>query len=385
MAMKRKQPAKPANRASKSPSPLRFAVVGLGHIAQAAVLPAFRHARGYAQLSALVSGDQAKLRKLGRRYGVKQLCSYDDARDLFTGGEIDAVYIALPNAHHAAWTIRAADAGLHVLCEKPMALSVSDCERMIDACERNHVSLMTAYRLHFERCNLEVADLVRKKRIGDARYFDSQFSMQVKADNIRVDRELGGGPEWDIGIYCLNAARYVFAAEPTQIFATATNSGDKRFREVPETLHVLMKFPQNRVANFICSFGAADRSRYEIVGTKGSVVVDPAYEYAEGLGYELTIGEKKRRKKFSKSDQFAPELIHFAKCIRAGRKPEPSGKEGLIDVAIIQAIHRSLASGGWEPLGVSQVKSRRPSLDQEIRRPAVPREPAMVNAESAHS
>lgn len=384
MAMKAKTPRKPGARASRS-APLRFAVVGLGHIAQAAVLPAFRHARGYAQLTALVSGDKAKLRTLGKRYGVKHQCSYDDARDLFTSGEIDAVYIALPNAHHVAWTIRAAEAGLHVLCEKPLALSVSDCERMIDACDRNRVELMTAYRLHFERCNLEVADIVRKKRIGESRFFDSQFSMQVKADNIRVDRELGGGPEWDIGIYCLNAARYVFAAEPTHIFATATNSGDKRFREVPETVHVLMKFPQNRVANFICSFGAADKSRYEVVGTKGSVVCEPAYDYSEGLGYELTIGEKKKRKKFSKSDQFAPELIHFAKCVRAGRKTEPSGKEGLIDVAIIQAIHRSIASGTWEPVDLAQKKSRRPSLDQEIRRPAVPREPPMVHAESGHS
>lgn len=369
---------------ARSSRPVRFAVVGLGHIAQAAVLPAFRHARGFAELTALVSGTPAKLRQLGKRYRVKHLASYSESRDLFTSGEVDAVYIALPNSQHAAWTIRAADAGLHVLCEKPLAVSVHDCERMIEACERNHVQLMTAYRLHFERCNLEVADIVRKKRIGEARYFDSQFSMQVKADNIRVDRELGGGPEYDIGIYCLNAARYVFAAEPTQIFATASNSGDKRFREVPETVHVLMKFPQDRLANFICSFGAADRSRYEIVGTKGSVVVDPAYEYAEGLSYELTIGEKKKRKKFAKSDQFAPELIHFAKCLRTNRRPEPSGKEGLIDVAIIEAIHRSIMSGRWESVSVPQIKMHRPTLEQEIRRPAVPREPPLVQAESGH-
>ena len=370
---------------SRSKQPLRFAVVGLGHIAQAAVLPAFRHARGFAELTALVSGSPAKLKQLGKRYGVKHLYSYRDSRDLFTSGLVDAVYIALPNSQHAAWTIRAADAGLHVLCEKPLAVSVHDCERMIDACERNNVHLMTAYRLHFERCNLEVADLVRKKRIGDARYFDSQFSMQVKDGNIRVQRELGGGPEYDIGIYCMNAARYVFAAEPTQIFATATNSGDKRFREVPETVHVLMKFPGNRIANFICSFGAADRSRYEVVGTKGSVVCEPAYEYAEGLAYEVTIGEKKRRKKFAKSDQFAPELIHFAKCVRTGRRPEPSGKEGLIDIAILEAIHRSIQSGRWESVAVPQIKVHRPSLDQEIRRPAVPREPPMIQAESGHS
>lgn len=376
---------KSAKNRTRKTRPLRFAVVGLGHIAQAAVLPAFRHARGFAELTALVSGSAAKLKQLGKRYGVKHLYSYRDSRDLFTSGLVDAVYIALPNSQHAAWTIRAAEAGLHVLCEKPLAVSVHDCERMIDACERNNVHLMTAYRLHFERCNLEVADIVRKKRIGEARWFDSQFSMQVKDGNIRIERELGGGPEYDIGIYCMNAARYVFAAEPTQIFATATNSGDKRFREVPETVHVLMKFPKNRVANFVCSFGAADRGRYQVVGTRGSVVCEPAYEYAEGLAYELTVDGKTKRKQFSKSDQFAPELIHFAKCVRTGRRPEPSGKEGLIDVAILEAIHRSLQSGRWESVAVPQTKLHRPTLDQEIRRPAVPREPRMVQAESAHS
>jgi len=362
---------------------VRFAVVGLGHIAQAAVLPAFKHARPHVELTALVSDTPAKLKALGRRYGVRQLYSYDDARDLFSSGAIDAVYIALPNTQHAAWTIRAADAGLHVLCEKPLATSVHDCERMIEVCERNGVHLMTAYRLHFERCNLEVADIVRKKRIGEARYFDAQFSMQVKAGNIRLKRELGGGPEWDIGIYCQNAARYVFADEPTQVWATATNSGDARFAEVPETVHVIMKFPGERIANFVCSFGAADRSRYEIVGTKGSVVCDPAFEYAEGLSYELQVGEKKKRKKFAKSDQFAPELVHFAKSVRSGKAPEPSGVEGLIDVAIIEAIHSSLATGGWAAVAAPQ-KRRRPSLRQEIRRPAVPREPKLIQAESGH-
>jgi predicted dehydrogenase len=365
--------------------PLRFAVIGLGHITQAAVLPAFRHARPHVELTAFVSGNRTKLRKLGKRYGVKRLHSYDETPELFASGDIDAVYIALPNTLHATWAVRAASAGLHVLCEKPLATTPRDCRRMIDACDRAGVQLMTAYRLHFERANLEVADIVRSRRIGDARYFDSQFSMQVKAGNIRVKRELGGGPVWDIGIYCINAARYAFAAEPTQVWATATNSGDPRFNEVAETVHVIMKFPDNRAANFICSFGAADRSRYEIVGTKGSVVMDPAYEYAEGLGYELTVGEKKRRKKFAKSDQFAPELVHFAKCVRTNRRPEPTGKEGLIDVMIIEAIHRSISSGRWVSMENSPSKRRRPTLRQEMRRPAVPREPALVHAESAHS
>jgi predicted dehydrogenase len=366
------------------PAPLRFAVVGLGHIAQAAVLPAFKHARPHVELTALVSDTPAKLKQLGRRYGVKHLSSYDDARDLFSSGDIDAVYIALPNTLHAAWTIRAADAGLHVLCEKPLAATVQDCERMIEACERNGVQLMTAYRLHFERCNLQVAAIVRKKVIGEARYFDAQFSMQVKPGNIRLKRELGGGPEWDIGIYCQNAARYVFADEPTMVWATATNSGDRRFSEVPETVHVTMKFPKERIATFVCSFGAADKSRYEVVGTKGSVVCEPAFDYSEALSYELTVGGKKQRKKFAKSDQFAPELVQFAKCVRANRRPEPSGTEGLIDVAIIDSIHRSLGTGGWAAVEAPQ-KRRRPSLKQEMRRPAVPREPKLVQVESGHS
>jgi predicted dehydrogenase len=369
---------------SKSAPPLRFAVIGLGHIAQAAVLPAFRHARPHAELTALVSGTAAKLKRLGARYRVKHLVSYAEADKLFDSGAIDAVYIATPNTEHTRWAIRAAESGLHVLCEKPLATSVLDCERMIDACERNNVKLMTAYRLHFERCNLEVADLVRKKRIGEARFFDSQFSMQVKGDNIRTESELGGGPEWDIGIYCQNVARYVFADEPVKVWATATNSGDPRFAEIPETVHVILKFSGERIANFICSFGAADRSRYEIVGTRGSVVVDPAFEYAEGLGYELTIGEKKKKKKFAKSDQFAPELVYFSRCVRNDRTPEPSGKEGLIDVAIIEAIHESMSSGQWVDLAAPR-KQHRPTLRQEIRRPAVPREPPMVQAESGHS
>ena len=372
-------------RASKTAHPLRFAVIGLGHIAQAAVLPAFKHAKSHAHLAALVSDTPAKLRQLGKRYGVKRLHSYETAADLFKSGDIDAVYIALPNSLHAEWTLKAANAGLHVLCEKPLAPSVRECQEMIEACDSNGVHLMTAYRLHFERCNLEVAGLVRKKRIGAARFFDSQFSMQVKAGNIRTKGDLGGGPEYDIGIYCLNAARYVFAADPVQVWATTTNSGDARFAEVPETVHVIMKFPGERIANFVCSFGAADTSRYEIVGTKGSVAVDPAFDYSEALSYQLKIGEKKTTKRFAKSDQFAPELIYFSECVRKNRRPEPSGVEGLIDVAIIEGIHRSIASGHWESLDASPEKRRRPNLQQELRREAVPREPKLVQVESGHS
>ncbi|MGQ0834747.1 MAG: Gfo/Idh/MocA family protein [Gammaproteobacteria bacterium] len=352
---------------------IRYAVIGLGHIAQVAVLPAFRNAAKNSVLTALISDDETKLKTLSRRYKAQYLCTYEQADALFRTGEIDAVYIALPNDMHAEWTIKAANAGLHVLCEKPMATSSDDCEQMIRACERNRVKLMIAYRLHFERANLEVANLVRTRRIGDPKFFDSQFTMQVKEGNIRTQAERGGGPEWDIGIYCQNAARYVLAAEPTQVWAMRANSGDKRFREVPETVTAVLKFPNERVATFVCSFGAADRSRCEVVGTKGAVIMDPAYEYAEGLAYELTIGERK---------QFAPELIYFSDCILKNREPEPSGREGLIDVCIIEAMHRSMKSGAWESVQVSE-RRRRPSLKQQIRRPGI-QKPQTVNVQQPH-
>ena len=307
---------------------VRYAVIGLGHIAQVAILPAFAQAQQNSRLTALVSDDPEKLRKLSRRYRISRVCSYDDADELFRSGEIDAVYITLPNSMHREYTERAARAGLHVLCEKPMAVTSEDCERMIGVTRQHGVKLMIAYRLHFERGNLEAVAMAHSGTLGDLRFFSSNFSLQVAPENFRSSRKLGGGPLYDIGIYCINAARAAFAAEPTEVLATALTRRDQRFREIPETVAVLMKFPQERIASFTCSFGGADRSAYEIVGTKGSVTLDPAYEYAQGVEYVLRLGKRKRAKRYEKSDQFAPELIYFSDCILHDCEPEPSGEEG---------------------------------------------------------
>jgi glucose-fructose oxidoreductase len=241
---------------------------------------------------------------------------------------------------------------------------------------------MIAYRLHFERANLQAAQHARQGELGSLRYFSSDFSMQVQPHNIRVKRKHGGGPLYDIGVYCINAARYAFGADPVAVFATAASSQDPRFREVDETVVALMRFDDSRVASFTCSFGSADRSTYTITGTRGSLTMDPAYEYAQGLAYRLKIGESSRIRKFGKSDQFAPELLYFSDCILKNREPEPSGEEGVVDVRIIEAMNRSIASGRWVPIKMRQ-RSRRPTLQQEIRRPAVAREPKLVKAKSA--
>ena len=375
---RRKLPRRTATRGKT----VRYAVIGIGHIAQAAMLPAFKHAARNSTLTALVSGDSKKLEQLGRRYDVEHLCHYEAADELFASGAIDAVYIALPNSMHKDYAIRAASAGLHVLCEKPLAPTARDCEAMIEVAKEHRVKLMTAYRLHFERASLEAAQLVRSGKLGAPRFFNSEFSMQVSPNNIRLERELGGGPLYDIGIYCINAARAAFAADPVAVWATATSSADRRFREVDETVSAVMHFADERIATFTCSFGAADRSVYTVTGTKGSVTVEPAYEYAQGLAYEARIGERKLEKRFAKSDQFAAELLYFSDCVLKNRQPEPSGVEGLTDVRIIEAMLRSIRKGRWVSVE-SQQRKRRPTLRQEIRRPAVPREPKLVNAKSA--
>jgi predicted dehydrogenase len=357
-------------------------VVGLGHIAQAAVLPAFRHASRNSELVALVSSQPKKLEVLGRRYGVKQLWGYEAFDSLLSEHFVDAVYIALPNHMHREFTERAARAGVHVLCEKPMAVTARDCEAMIRATEKADVKLMIGYRLHFERANLEAVQVARSGRLGDLRFFSSDFAMQVREGNIRLEREKGGGPLHDIGVYCINAARYVLGEEPIEAWATATKSRDPRFKEVDETVMAALRFEDERVASFTCSFGAADRSTYTLTGTKGSITLDPAYEYTEGLAYTMKLGERQKAKRFGKSDQFAPELLYFSDCILKNRKPEPSGEEGLADVRIIEAMQRSIASGRWVSLE-SMPRKRRPSPEQEERRPPVPREPPLVDVESA--
>ena len=354
---------------------IRYAVVGLGHIAQVAVLPAFAHARKNSQLVALVSSDRGKLRELGKRYGLDALFTYDDYGAMLEQGTVDAVYIALPNHLHADFAIRAAKAGVHVLCEKPMALTERQCRSMIRAAGRHKVKLMIAYRLHFEQANLSTIELVRSGRIGDPRIFSSVFCMDVKRGDIRLRSETGGGTLWDIGIYCINAARYLFRAEPLEVMATTANRGDRRFDEVEEMASAILRFPDERLATFVCSFGASDVLQYRVVGTKGDVQLDPAYEYAMALEQKVTIDGKSSEKTFPKRDQFAPELLYFSDCILKNREPEPSGWEGLADVRIIQALYRSARTG--RPVRVAPIeKSVRPTMRQEIRRPPVkkPRE-----------
>lgn len=366
--------------AARRSGKVRYAVIGLGHIAQVAVLPAFAHARN-SVLTAIVSDDPEKRKELAEKYAVERALDYDDLEDLFERGDVDAAYIALPNHLHHEYVVRCASAGVHVLCEKPLGVTTHECEEMISACDAAGVYLMTAYRLHFEKANLKAVEILKSGTLGEPRLFSSSFTMQIRPENIRLDQEAGGGPLYDLGVYCINAARYLFRAEPDAVLGWAAQGTDPRFSEVEESFSGILHFPEQRLATFTCSFGASPVSHYQVLGTKGDLRVDPAYEYAEGLKHQLTVDGKTAKRSYPARDQFAPELIHFSNCIRRQTPPEPSGEEGLADVRIIEALHESARTGQRVSLPPFE-RRRRPEPSQELYRPKVEK-PELVKVESA--
>jgi predicted dehydrogenase len=359
--------------------PIRFAVVGLGHFAQEYILPALAHLRDV-ELAAIVSSSPQKLRVLGERYDVDHAVDYDEFEHVLAEGRIDVAYIAVPNDMHADFVIRAARHGVHVLCEKPMAPTEEECVAMTRACRRAGVKLMIGYRLHFEAANLHAIELARDGQIGSPRIFSSTFTMQVRGGNTRVQPRAGAGPLFDIGIYCINAARYLFRREPYEVVAMPLpHRVDPRFRTSDEAIAATLRFPDDRVAQFVASYGAADTARYELVGTEGTLVLDHAYDLAETMKLELTRDGKTRTRTYRRRDQVGAEIEYFARCIREDFEPEPSAEEGLADVRIMLAIERAAHTG--RAVTIEPIEDvRHPEPDQEVRVPMHGR-PRLVGVE----
>src|SRR5947207_15969422 len=202
-------------------------------------MPAFKHAEN-SDLAALLTGNAEKDRELSERYRIKAYRD-DDLKNGFEKEKIDAVYIATPNILPREHAERAAQAGVHVLCEKPMATTQDDCEAMMRAATQNNVKLMIAYRLHFNDANLHAVKVAKSGDLGDVRYFGSLFGLQVKEGNIRTRKDLGGGTLFDIGVYCINAARYLFHDEPIEVVGLTANNGEQRFAEIEEMTSAIMR------------------------------------------------------------------------------------------------------------------------------------------------
>jgi glucose-fructose oxidoreductase len=335
--------------------------------------------RKNSQLTALVSGHPQKLKVLGKKYGVKNLFTYEEYDECLK--TVDAVYVATPNTLHTNFVIPALKQKIPVICEKPFAIKKESCEDMHRLYKKMLTPLMVAYRLHLDPANLKVIEHIQNGDIGEVKIFNSVFTMQIKdVNNIRLQKDLGGGSTWDIGIYCLNASRYIFKDEPYAVFATFSNSGDPRFKEIDEITSVILKFPGEKIASWTTSFGAHDAGSYDVIGSEGSIRLENAYEYEEEMKLILKTEKKTKIKTFSKHDQFAAELSYFSNCLLKQQEPEASGLEGYSDVRVIEAIYQSAHSNSWVFLKNKSVQPRRPQLAQAISLPPVKKAPQEVQS-----
>ena len=321
---------------------IRYAVVGAGWIAQEAFLPAIAQSDS-ARVTAIVSGNADKARKLAQFYNIEQAVDYDGFDALVQSNLIDAVYISVPNPMHADFAIRAAKAGKHVMVEKPIATTLADAQAMIEAARQARVLLMTSYRLHHEAGTVAALEAIRQGCIGDPRYFSAAFSFQAQPGNHRLSERHWGGPLQDIGIYCINAARHVFAAEPIEAIAMASRpADDPRFEEIDATLAVTLRFPGGRLAQFSCSFGAADLDMYRVVGSDGDLLMEPGFRFETSTRLRLSTREGSDTVTFQHTDHFGGQIAYFSDCILNGTPVEPDGEEGLADLRALLAIEQAV-------------------------------------------
>ncbi len=327
-----------------------FAIVGLGRLSVEQILPAFGSAK-HCRPTALVSGDPAKAKALAAQYGISRVLGYEQMEQLKDDPETEVVYIVLPNALHREYTERAAKIGKHVLCEKPMTVSVEDAEAMIAACETAKVQLMVAYRIQYEPYNRLLGEMVRGGKLGTVRAIQAVNTQNIgDPKQWRCVRKLsGGGSLPDIGLYDLNTVRALLGEEPVEITARVHSpEGDPRFRELEDLVQFTMRFPSGVVAVCTSSYSTHELRQYEVLGTEAWARMDNAFSYH---GQRLTVQRREGKGtvageySLAPKDQFALEMDHFAECVRTGRKPRTGGAEGLQDQKLMAAIYRAAETG----------------------------------------
>lgn len=322
---------------------VRYAVVGVGWISQAQFLPGVEHT-GNSEVVALVTGHAEKAARVGEKYGISEnVYLYEEFGQLLASGKIDAVYLATPNEDHVVLAAKALDAGIHLLLEKPMATSVLDCERILAAQERTGAKLMIAYRMHHEPGTLRAIQRVRQGDLGRIVAFNSSFSQHVHGQNHRARHGYWSGPVPDMGVYCINAARNLFGSEPIEVTATGVKTDDRFNFE--DTVSVAMKFPESRIASFVCTYNGGDLDDYRIIGERGDLFSQPAYGVGAKIEHVITIGTRKTSETFPETGHFGGELHYFSDCILNNKDPEADGEEGLLDVRVLEAVEESLRTG----------------------------------------
>ena len=330
---------------------VRYAIVGAGDIAQEAMMPGVAHT-GNSEITAIVTGDGIKAQALGDHYGIEHRYGYEDFARMLADGVVDAVYLATPNWMHAEFAIPALAAGVHVLTEKPLEITVAKAEGILAAQRASAAKLMVAYRLHFEPATLDAIRRIRAGELGEVMFFTSAFAQMIDPANHRANNGALAGPLLDMAPYPINAARYLFEAEPVEIVsAVATrHPGAGLDGDGAATVAATLRFPGDRIAQFTCSYYANAIDSFTIAGTKGSITMDPGYTFGKSLEQYRTIGKAKEHERFKATDQFGGEMKYFSDCILNGTDPEPDAEEGIADLRVIEGIQRALASGRAEAL-----------------------------------
>lgn len=344
------QPVVPEPPAKK----LGYCIVGLGKFAVGQILPAFAQSE-HARPVALVSGDRAKAEAVATRFGVShdKLYNYDNFDSIRDDPAIDIVYIILPNALHAEYTIRAHRAGKHVMCEKPMATTVEDCQQMIAAAKQANKKLMIAYRVQYEPYNETAIEWSRNQKYGPIQFIVSDTVLDIGgANQWRLDKQLaGGGSLMDIGIYSLNATRYLTGEEPVAVNALQVqNQDDPRFSEVEQSIAFQLRFPSGVLANCTSSYSTAEVNRYAVMFRDGWLKLDPATTYT-GHRFFHGSGNREEQLFLPHVSHFAAEMDHLAQAIKNNQPVKTPGEEGLQDVKIIHAIYEAARSGKTVQLG----------------------------------
>jgi predicted dehydrogenase len=325
-----------------------FALVGIGTLTMGQLLPAFAQCK-LARPVALVSGHPEKANQQASRYGInpKYIYNYENFDSIKDNPEVDVVYVVLPNGMHAEYTIRAAKAGKHVLCEKPMANSVAECQAMIDACKAAGRKLMIAYRLRYEPLTRKAIELAQSaEAVGTIKQITAQAGFNIgDPTQWRLNRKLaGGGSLMDIGIYALQAVRYLSGQEPVEIMAMSYSTpDDPRFKEVEETISFELRFNSGIVASCLSTYGFGC-NRYRVYGTRGQIESEPFLSY-QGNRLWQNRGRERQELQIEPANHFASEMDHFAQCVLNGENSLTPGEEGLRDLKYMMAAYESARTG----------------------------------------
>lgn len=322
---------------------LGVALLGIGEYSMAELAPALKYTN-HCKLAAVISDKPEKLKEAQKQFGLNERCcyTYDNFDEIKDNAEIDIVYVVLPNELHDDYVIRSARAGKHVICEKPLANSVEDCQRLIDACREAGVKLSMGYRLHFDPYNLEMMRLGQGRIYGAINRIIAKNSMKVgEKDQWRLDGKLaGGGPLMNNGVYCIQGALYTLGELPVAVTAQFHEKTDaKKFAEVEEGISWMMEFASGAAAHCETSY-SKDENILRAEAEKGWFELSPAYEYRELAGRS-----SEGPMQFAEVNQQAAQMDDFAICIRKNLESRVPGEMGLRDLQIIEAIYESARSG----------------------------------------